>query len=100
MSRTTNRNHFVVAYDIADDDRRAAVFKTLKDFGNHVQYSVFLCELDRRELVTLREILRGIILHTEDQVMFVDVGPATHGVDERMEVLGIPYSPPGRRFVV
>jgi|SRR5712671_6184395 len=100
MTRVTNRSHFLVAYDISDDRRRTDVFETLKDFGNHVQFSVFLCDLDRREVVTLRELLRTLINHAGDQVMIVDLGPATHSLDEQMEVLGIPYSPPGRRFVV
>ena len=100
MTRVTNRNHFVVAYDIADDRRRTDVFETCKDFGNHVQYSVFLCELDRSEMMSLREILREIIHHADDQVLLVDLGPATHAVLDQMEVLGQPYDPPGRRFVV
>ena len=100
MSRATQRDHFLVAYDIADDTRRTAVFHTCRDFGNHVQYSVFLCELDAREVVVLREKLREIIHHGEDQVMIVSLGPATHPVIEQMEVLGQPWSPPGRRFVV
>ncbi len=100
MSRVTMRNHFLVAYDIADDGRRTEVFKTCKDFGNHVQYSVFLCQLDRREVVILRELLRDLIHHGEDQVMIVDLGPATHAVLDQMDVLGQPYSPPDRAFVV
>lgn len=100
MTRSTRRNHFLVAYDIADDRRRTDVFQTCRDYGNHVQYSVFLCELDRREVVELREMLREIIQHGEDQVMIVDLGPATHPVLDQMEVLGQPYTPPGRRFVV
>lgn len=90
----------LVAYDVSDDRRRTEVFETCRDFGNHVQYSVFLCELDAREVVTLRELLRGMIDHGTDQIMMVDLGPATHSVLEQMEVLGQPYSPPGRRFVV
>jgi len=100
MSRVTNRNHFLVSYDIADDKRRTDVFETCKDFGNHVQYSVFLCELDRREVVTLRELLRELIHGDEDQVLIIDLGPATHAVLDQMEVLGQPYDSPVRRFVI
>jgi len=100
MTRETKRSHFLVSYDIADDGRRNKVFETCKDFGNHVQYSVFLCELDPREFVLLREELRGHIHLREDQVMMVDLGPATREVLAHMQVLGQPYSPPGRQFVV
>jgi CRISPR-associated protein Cas2 len=43
----------VVAYDIADDKRRALLHRRLKRFGLGVQYSVFECVLDpdrRREM--------------------------------------------------
>jgi CRISPR-associated protein Cas2 len=100
MSRFTNRAHVLVAYDITDDKRRTKVFKTLLDFGNHVQFSVFLCEIDRRELAVLRRTLREAINHAEDQVMFVHLGPATHAVEEQLDVLGVPYVPPGRQMVV
>lgn len=100
MSRSTRRNHVVVSYDIADDRRRTDVFKTCKDFGNHVQYSVFLCELDPRERVQLRELLRQVIHHGEDQVLMIDLGPATHPVLDQMEVLGQAFRPPGSPFVV
>jgi CRISPR-associated protein Cas2 len=100
MSRHTQRDHFLVAYDISDDKRRTEVFHVCRDFGNHVQYSVFLCELDAKEVIQMRETLRGLIQHGEDQVMIVDLGPATRPVLEQMEVLGQPYAPPGRRFVV
>lgn len=100
MTRITHRNHVLVSYDIADDARRAAVLSTCKDFGNHVQYSVFLCELDRRELVALRDRLTQLIHAGDDQVLIVDLGPATHPVLDQVEVLGQPWAPPGRRFVV
>lgn len=100
MTRETKRHHYLVAYDIADDGRRAKVFGTCKDFGNRVQYSVFLCELDPRELILMREELRGHIHAREDQVMMVELGPATHDVLSNMLVLGQPYSPPGRTFII
>lgn len=100
MSRSTERAHVVVCYDIADDGRRTRVFETCRDFGDHVQYSVFFCELNPRELVQLRETLRTLIHAGEDQVLLIDVGPATRSVLEQMQVLGQAYSPPGRQFVV
>jgi CRISPR-associated protein Cas2 len=100
MSRDTRRSHVLVSYDIADDRRRTQVFETCKDFGNHVQYSVFLCELDPRELVLLREKLRVLIHQRDDQVLLVDLGLATRDVLTQMQVLGQPYAPPGRQFII
>ena len=68
------RRFYLVSYDIIDDKRRNKVFKTLMDFGDRVQYSVFCCQLNERELLSLREKLRARIHMTEDQVLFVDAG--------------------------
>jgi len=40
----------VVSYDIPDDRRRLQLSKALKDFGKRVQWSVFECHLDDRQL--------------------------------------------------
>ena len=37
---------WVVAYDVADDERRAGIARTLEDTGIRVQDSVFECALD------------------------------------------------------
>jgi len=100
MTRSTRRNHVLVSYDIADDRRRTGVFETCRDFGNHVQYSVFLCELDRREFALLRDKLAQLIHHGDDQILMVHLGPATRDVLATMDVLGQPYDSPGRQLVV
>lgn len=94
------RRTYLVTYDIADDKRRTRVFKTLLGFGDHVQYSVFLCELNETEYVDLRSRLRSIIHHRDDQVLLVDLGPTTHSLTEILEVVGRAYSPPARTFVI
>jgi len=40
---------FVISYDIKNDKKRTKVCNALKDFGNHVQYSVFECELKEKD---------------------------------------------------
>ncbi|MCB0227265.1 MAG: CRISPR-associated endonuclease Cas2, partial [Anaerolineae bacterium] len=51
----------VVSYDIPDDRRRTKVMKALKDFGRHVQYSVFECEIRREDFKRLRERLKPLL---------------------------------------
>ena len=53
------RNRYIVTYDITDDRRREAVFKALRGFGDHLQYSVFRCDLSDRERVEMSEA-RGV----------------------------------------
>lgn len=94
------RRHYLVTYDIADDKRRNEVFEVLTGVGNHAQYSVFLCELDGREIAVLRGQLRAAINHLEDQIMILDLGRAERSLDERLRVIGRGYEPPVRTIVV
>ncbi|MEY4549335.1 MAG: hypothetical protein RL685_5530, partial [Pseudomonadota bacterium] len=68
------RHTYVVTYDISNPKRLRKVYKLMLGWGDHLQLSVFQCELNERELVELRSELAQVIRHTEDQVLFVDVG--------------------------
>lgn len=82
---------YLVCYDIADDKRLKRVFKTCKNFGDHLQFSIFECDLNTTEKVRLESALKEIIDHTKDQVMFVRLGPAEGRGDRVITALGIPY---------
>jgi CRISPR-associated protein Cas2 len=60
----------VVSYDIPDDRRRTRVMKALKDFGAHVQYSVFECDLKAEDYRRMRERLIKLIDRKEDSLHF------------------------------
>lgn len=96
------RRCYLIAYDIADDKRRTSLYKSLLDRADHVQYSVFIAELDKREYARVRSQLSSIINHDKDQVIFLDLGPATVGLAQgrRLECLGIPYCPAQRTMIV
>ena len=94
------RRHYVVSYDISDDRRRTDVFRILLGQGDWAQYSVFFCELSDRELVDLRARLRAAIHATEDQVLIVDLGRASHPLQAGVEAIGRAYDPPVRTLVV
>ena len=94
------RRHYLVTYDISDDKRRTKVYKTLLGAGDHVQYSVFLCELNDSELAGLRSTVRTILNKKEDQLLFVDLGLASAPVLEGIEAIGRSYSPTARVLVV
>ena len=93
------RTRYLVTYDIATDDRRDSVFRALRDVGDPVQYSVFLCDLNDRELVAVTRKLRELIHEREDQVLMVDLGPCD-GAAERITSLGRVHNPPSRLVVV
>lgn len=62
--------YVVVSYDIPDDKRRTKVMKTLKNFGAHVQYSVFECDLDSKDFKRLYKRLDKLVKPDQDDVRF------------------------------
>ncbi|MBM7865802.1 CRISPR-associated endonuclease Cas2 [Heliobacterium gestii] len=85
--------HYVVTYDIADDKRRSKVFKTLKDYGTHVQESVFEVVLMTEDYVELRHKLLRRIHRDEDSVIFYrQCRACEHDVERlgrKVELVGI-----------
>jgi len=95
-----SRRRYLVTYDIADDRRRTRVFDTCHAWGDHTQYSVFVCDLDARELVAMQAEMDTLIHHVEDQILYADLGPAERATGAVIAALGKPYSPPTRALVV
>ena len=86
------RNSYLVCYDIADDRRLRKVFQTMRGFGDHLQFSVFECQFSPSDLIRCRTLLSAIINHSEDQVLFVHLGPAEGRGDRVITALGLPYT--------
>lgn len=87
------RNTYLVSYDIRNDKRLRQVFRTMRDFGDHLQYSVFECQFTPADLARCRHALAEVIHHTEDQVLFIDLGPVEGRGERVITALGQPYSP-------
>lgn len=85
------RTTYLVCYDIADDKRLRRVFKTCKNHGDHIQFSVFECDLSAAEKVRFETALKDVIDPVRDQVLFVRLGPAEGRGDRVITALGIPY---------
>ena len=83
---------YLVCRNICDDNRLHRVFQTMRGFGDHLQYSVFECQLTGSDLVRRRGELAKIINHREDQVLFVNLGPAEGRGDRVIAALGKPYT--------
>ena len=86
------RTTYLVCYDISNDKRLRKVFKTCRNYGDHLQYSVFECDLNETEMVNLERELDEIINHIEDQVLFVALGPAESRGERVVRAIGQPYS--------
>jgi CRISPR-associated protein Cas2 len=94
------RQTFIVSYDVSCPKRLRRVYRLMRGWGDHIQLSVFRCEMNPRELVELRSRLGEVINHLEDQVLFVDVGPVEGRGSTSIRAIGKIYTPPERRAIV
>lgn len=68
------RNRYFVCYDVSDPHRLACTHKKMLGYGDPVQYSVFSCELSKKEIIYMRADLEGILNMAEDRVLIIDTG--------------------------
>ncbi|MCP4164955.1 MAG: CRISPR-associated endonuclease Cas2 [Chloroflexi bacterium] len=72
--------HFVlVTYDIPTDRRRTKLHKRLQDYGTAVQYSVFECLLDDKDLRQMKVVVGRIIKPRVDNVRYYHLCHACQG---------------------
>lgn len=86
-----NRTNYIVTYDIANPKRLRKVFKACKDYGMHLQLSVFECDLTPPEKIDFESRLRGLINRNEDQVLFIALGPSESRGDRVISAIGKSY---------
>lgn len=84
------RRRYLIAYDIRDDHRLRAVQRTMKGYGWRMQYSVFICDLDAIELLTLRADIDALINHTNDSIALIDLGKPDERGTACFEFMGAP----------
>jgi CRISPR-associated protein Cas2 len=78
-------NYFlVVSYDISDDRRRTKVLNLLRDYGRHVQYSVFECRLDQRQVKKMKNRL-SLVIDPSDSIRIYSLCREDVG---RIEIMG------------
>ena len=86
-----SRIRYLVSYDISSPKRLRKVARTLEGFGVRLQYSVFECDLSATERVEMETKLRAVIHHDNDQVLFIELGPAERRGDRQITALGQAY---------
>ncbi|MFN7779683.1 MAG: CRISPR-associated endonuclease Cas2 [Betaproteobacteria bacterium] len=90
---------YLVAYDIRSPRRWRRVYRLLLGYGSWVQLSIFQCRLSAQRHATLSGAVDGLIDHREDQVLFVDLGPA-EAAEPRFTSFGRRYAEPQANPVV
>jgi CRISPR-associated protein Cas2 len=69
----------VVAYDIPDDRRRERLHNVLLDYGTPVQYSVFECLLEEKDLARMKRAVARVIRPRLDHVRYYYLCAACQG---------------------
>jgi CRISPR-associated protein Cas2 len=82
------RVRYLVMYDIREPSRLRRVHDVVTDFGERLQYSVYVCDLTRQELVVLRARVRTEIHLEIDSVSIFDLGLTSGKAARRVEHLG------------
>lgn len=82
------RNRYFVCYDVRDAQRLAQTYKKMNGYGDHIQYSVFMCDLNASELIMMKEDLEEIMNMKEDSLVIVNVGSVTQSV-ARITTMGV-----------
>lgn len=85
------RSTYLVCYDICSPHRLGKVGRTMRGFGDRVQYSIFECRFSKTDLINCQQRLAKIINAREDQVMFVNLGPEDGRAERVITTLGLAY---------
>ena len=93
-------NFFLVTYDIMDPRRWQKVHRTMKGFGQSLQYSVFACELSDAQRVRMVGALEELIQSDKDRVIIVNLGPAKGNAADRVTFLGRQEALPERTATI
>ena len=82
------RRLYLVTYDVCEPRRLRKVFKTMQGFGEHLQLSVFQCDLSAIDRIELQAELQKIIDPKEDKVLIIDLGASDPYPVKSFQMLG------------
>ena len=68
------RNRYFVCYDVHDPQRLVQTHKKMQGYGESVQYSIFMCDLNDKEFIIMKEDLENILNLSEDRLLIINVG--------------------------
>lgn len=83
-----DRIRYLLAYDIRDARRLRRVHRVATDWGDPLQYSLFICDLTSVELSRLKGELMEEMKMTEDSISIFDLGPPTGRGVECIDSIG------------
>lgn len=93
------RSYFLLSYDISNPKRWRKVFRAASDFGDPLQYSVFLCLLSEKDHIVLQSRIIEAISKEDDRVLLIRLRTAKD-VKNLVESFGKPFEMPEKRFFI
>ncbi len=94
------RTVYLVSYDITDAKRLRRTFSKMKEFGERVQLSVFMCKLSDRKKKALETCLFNITDASSDQVLFFPLGLENRFNTTSVTSIGKPFSMSNRKPII
>jgi CRISPR-associated protein Cas2 len=67
---SARKDHILITYDIHSNKRRTKIANELKNYGVRVQYSVFECQINTKQLNTLQKKIAKWVNEKEDSVRY------------------------------
>ncbi len=90
----STRRRYIVSYDIREKKRLRRVHHVVKEYGYAFQYSVYICDLTKGELLDLQWALRDEIFEGVDSIAFIDLGDPNGRGTDCIAFMGLPSNMP------
>ena len=81
------RERYFVCYDVRDPERLMHTHRVMKGYGEPVQYSVFMCDLNDGEIIMMKQDVCEQLNLSEDRLLVINTGSVEKS-DSRVEVMG------------
>jgi len=75
---------YLIVYDISQDKYRKKIQKELEKFGSRWQYSTYYCEMDNKQLNTVKEKLKDFMEKTDSIITI----PLNDNLIEKIDFIG------------
>jgi len=98
--RIEMRGSYLVCYDIRNPKRLRQVFRLMKGYGEHWQYSIFFCVLKDIDRVRLQSDIEEEINLKEDQVLIISMGTNEKAARAATTVIGQSLNMQNERIVI
>lgn len=94
------RNRYFVCYDVSDPKRLRYAYKKMNGYGDPVQYSVFVCELNEQELIYMKEDMGKILNFGEDRLLVINTGQINKNKKDDVFTMGVHLDNSKERVIV